>query len=166
MSSQSPQGPTVAEPASSRRVVVDGKFFALGGERFAFRGVTYGTFRPRGDGALFPERDRLKLDLADMADAGFTVVRTYTAPPDHLLHLAGDRPLVLGETGLDAGTTPAGEEAQAQVLGWQLAVALERGVAGTCAFSWTDEWAVGGRAVEGWHFGLTRQDRSPRPALR
>src|SRR5437764_11406408 len=90
MSSQSPQGPTVAEPAGSRRVVVDGKFFALGGERFAFRGVTYGTFRPRGDGALFPERDRLKLDLADMAAAGFTVVRTYTAPPDDLLDLAAD----------------------------------------------------------------------------
>src|SRR5206468_3683263 len=41
----------------------------------------------------------------------------------------------------------------------------ERGVAGTCVFSWTDEWWVGDGPVEGWHFGLTRADRSPRPAL-
>jgi GT2 family glycosyltransferase len=38
-------------------------------------------------------------------------------------------------------------------------------VAGTCLFSWSDEWWVGDAAVEGWHFGLTRADRSPRPAL-
>jgi glycosyltransferase involved in cell wall biosynthesis len=38
-------------------------------------------------------------------------------------------------------------------------------VAGTCVFSWTDEWWVGDAAVEGWHFGLTRADRSPKPAL-
>src|SRR5205823_1200631 len=29
-----------------------------------------------------------------------------------------------------------------------------------------DEWFVGDAAVEGWHFGLTRDDRSTRPALR
>ena len=41
------------------RVRVDGKFFAVGDERFAFRGVTYGTFAPREDGAQFPERRRI-----------------------------------------------------------------------------------------------------------
>ena len=73
------------------RVAVDGKFFTLGGERFHFSGVTYGTFKPREDGARYPERGRIKRDFIDIADNGFTVVRTYTAPPDDVLELAADR---------------------------------------------------------------------------
>ena len=57
-----------------------------------------------------------------------------------LHHLAGDRPLVLGEVGLAAGRGAEGERRQAEVLDWQLETAIERGVAGTCVFSWTDEW--------------------------
>jgi glycosyltransferase involved in cell wall biosynthesis len=79
--------------------------------------------------------------------------------------LAGDRPLVLGELGLHAPPGPAGEQRQADAVDWQLETALERGVAGTCVFSWTDEWWVGDQEVTGWRFGLTREDRSPRPAL-
>jgi glycosyltransferase involved in cell wall biosynthesis len=282
------------------RVAVDGKQFALAGERFAFRGVTYGTFAPReADGARFPDRDRIKHDLAAMSDAGFTVLRTYTAPPDDLLelagefdlkvmagvfwpdwrylvgaswsdvrrvarearaevrtqaqrlagrdevlavslgnevpadvlrwygtdriaaalddlvevvrsiddqllvtyanyptaeylplpgmdfltfnvflegehdlrryltrlhHLAGDRPLVLGEIGLHVEDV-VGELAQAELVDAQLRVAVERGVAGTCVFSWTDEWQVGDVPVTAWRFGLTTADRAPRPAL-
>jgi GT2 family glycosyltransferase len=82
-----------------------------------------------------------------------------------LMHLAGERPLVLGETGLDAGTSPESERRQAEVIDWQLDIATERGLGGTSVFSWTDEWWVGDAAVDGWHFGLTRADRSPRPAL-
>jgi glycosyltransferase involved in cell wall biosynthesis len=280
----------------SSRVTSDGKFFTVGGDRFAFRGVTYGTFQPREDGELFPERDAIKRDFAEMSAAGFTVVRTYTAPPDDVIdiaadwglrvlagvfypdwrylvgtskrqrrsiarearaevrktsrrlagndqivalcvgneipadtvrwvgadeiataiagltevareedpellvtygnyptteylplpsldfltfnvfledqvafrryltrlhHIAGDRPLVLGEMGLHAED----EARQAEVIDWQMATALERGVAGVCLFSWTDEWAVAGHAVEGWKFGLTRANRSARPAL-
>ncbi|MCW2571974.1 MAG: glycosyl transferase, family 2 [Frankiales bacterium] len=282
------------------RVRVDGKQFALGADRFAFRGVTYGTFAPRApDGARFPESDQLKKDLAAIADNGFTVLRTYTSPPDDLLdlagefdlkvmagifwpdwrylvgnagsdlrrvsreardevrrearrlagrdevlalalgnevpadvlrwygtqriarkldelvdvvrhedadalvtyanyptaeylplpgldfltfnvflehtqdlrryvtrlhHLAGDRPLVLGEMGLHvADRNGAG---QARLLHKQLEVAVERGVAGTCVFAWTDEWQVGDVPVSDWRFGLTTSDREPRPALK
>ena len=284
----------------SPRVTVDGKQFAVGGSRFDFRGVTYGTFAPRADGRQFPERDRIKRDFAAMCENGFTVVRTYTAPPDDLVelagdwglrilagvfypdwrysvgasirqargvaraardvvraearrlagaeqllglvlgneipadvvrwlgtarvagyirgleavvrsedgaqlvtyanfptteflslptldfstfnvylpdqadlrryltrlhHLAGERPLVLGEIGHHLSPGREGECAQARFVSEQLDTALERGVAGTCLFSWTDEWWVGGAPVEGWHFGLTRGDRSARPAL-
>src|SRR4051812_42190920 len=77
--------------ASNARVTVDGKQFALNGQRFAFRGITYGTFQPRAsDGANFPERDRMKQDFEAISAAGFTVVRTYTVPPDDLLDLAAD----------------------------------------------------------------------------
>lgn len=79
--------------------------------------------------------------------------------------LAGERPLVLGEFGAHAGVGDPGEDAQSESVNWQLEVALERGVAGTCLFSWTDEWWVGGQPVDGWRFGLTRADRSPRPLL-
>jgi glycosyltransferase involved in cell wall biosynthesis len=284
----------------SAYVRVDGKHFSCGDERFAFRGVTYGTFQPRHDAARYPDRDDVKRDFAAMKEAGFTVVRTYTPPPDDVVdlaadwglrllvdafhhdwryvvgtsrpqkrrmvhgaraevrsaarryagnpgivalslgneipadvvrwfgtaavvevieelaevvreedphrlvtyanyptteflpldcldfltvnvfledraafrryltrlhHLAGDRPLVLGEMGVDSGDDRRGEARQASVIDWQVETALERGVAGTCLFSWTDEWWVGDAAVEGWHFGLTRADRSPRPAL-
>jgi GT2 family glycosyltransferase len=279
---------------------VDGKFFAAGDERFDFRGVTYGTFAPRKDGARFPERAQIERDLAMIREAGFSVLRTYTLPSDDLLaaaadhrlrvlpdvfysdwryllggsrrqhrrvgreacrevrqaarrlagneqvmalslgnevpadvlrwygtnvvadalrelaeivrdedpeqlvtyanyptaeylplehldflmfnvflerpqdfrryltrlhQLAGDRPLVLGEVGLSAGEGPDGERHQAETLEWQLETAMDRGVAGTCVFSWTDDWHVGEEEVSGWRFGLTRADRSRRPAL-
>jgi glycosyltransferase involved in cell wall biosynthesis/uncharacterized membrane protein len=278
-------------------VRVDGKFFSCGAERFPFRGVTYGTFRTRGDGVLLPDAETIAGDMAAISRAGFTVVRTYTPPSEDMLecageaglrvlgsaffedwrymlgasrrerarmarqarqtvrrvaralagnpvlaalsigneipgdvvrwvgaevvartlgelvevvreedpelpvtygnyptteylsvpgldflmfnvflereqdfrsylarlhNLAGERPVVLGEIGLDAGR---GEALQAETLEWQLAAALERGVAGTCVFSWTDEWWVDDRRVEGWRFGLTNADRRPRPAL-
>lgn len=73
----------------------------------------------------------------------------------------GDRPLILTELGLDSGR---GEEQQADSLDWQTRAAMELGLAGTCVFSWTDEWWVGGHKVEGWHFGVTRENRGPKPA--
>jgi O-antigen biosynthesis protein len=75
----------------------------------------------------------------------------------------GDRPLVLSELGLDSASQ--GEQRQAEVLEWQLRGALEHGIAGTCVFSWTDEWWVGGKKVEGWNFGLTGEDRGPKESL-
>ena len=294
-------GRRVESLAVQERVRIDGKHFKAGSERFAFRGVTYGTFAQRRDGALFPESEELRGDLAAMAKAGFTVVRTYTPPPPDMLeaaaefglrilaglsyqdwryivgggsidresvrkdamdsaaafassvagnptvlgicignevpadvirwvgikpvrtlladlsaliheidpdqlvtyanyptaeylhgeesdfvtfnvfletrtafqryltklqHAAGGRPLVIGEVGLDAGSGRAGEKKQAEVLEWQLEVAMDRGVAGCCIFSWTDAWVVGGKPVEDWHFGLTRRDRSPRLSLK
>ncbi len=294
-----PQPRLLAAPPPSR-VELDGKHFKAGGARFNFRGVTYGTFAARSDGALFPEATRLREDLEAMAESGFTVVRTYTPPPPDMLEVAGElglrilagieyqdwrylvgtrstdvksvrhearnaavsfakrvqgnpvilgvsvgnevpsdvirwvgtkpvsrllselcalihdvdpqrlvtyanyptaeylhgddsdfitfnvflesrqafhryltklqhaaagRPLVLGEVGLDSGVDAPGEARQAEVLDWQMQVAMERGVAGCCVFSWTDSWTVAGRPIADWHFGLTRADRSPKPSL-
>src|SRR5438105_612608 len=69
-------------------VAIDGKQFSAGGVRFQVRGVTYGTFAARADGALFPETQQLVADLEAMAGAGFNVIRTYTAPPDDMLEAA------------------------------------------------------------------------------
>ena len=279
---------------------IDGKFFSIDGRRFSFRGVTYGTFAPREDLALFPPRHQIKSDFAAIQSVGFNIVRTYTEPTKDLLelageeglllfagihwndwrylcgasrrqqrdvvrrahqivadaarrlagndtvaaisvgneipadvvrwvgtsrvasvvrelvdavreqdperlvtyanyptaeylplesldfltfnvflegasdlkrylnrlhNLAGDRPLVLGELGVHTQGDDGGDERQAAALRLQLETALERGVGGTCVFSWTDEWAVAGEQVIGWQFGLTRADRSLRPAF-
>ena len=77
--------------------------------------------------------------------------------------LAGDRPLLLAETGLDSRRN--GEQAQAASLEWQVRSVFAGGCAGAFVFSWTDEWHRGGCEIEEWDFGLTRRDRSPKLAL-
>ena len=77
--------------------------------------------------------------------------------------LAGGRPLLLAEIGLDSRRN--GEQAQAASLEWQVRSAFAGGCAGTFVFSWTDEWHRGGCEIEDWDFGLTRRDRSPKLAL-
>jgi len=80
-----------------------------------------------------------------------------------LQNIAGDRPLVMSELGLDAVRN--GEAAQARSLDWQVRTAFAAGCAGVFIFSWTDEWYRHGHDVGDWAFGLTRADRSPKPAL-
>jgi GT2 family glycosyltransferase len=116
--------------------------------------------------ASYPPTEYLELPFLD-----FLSFNVFLEQPDRLkayiarLHtLAGDRPLVLTELGLDAARN--GEPAQAAALRDQLRIAFEGGCAGAVAFSWTDEWHRGGAEIEDWAFGLTRRDRSPKPALR
>jgi GT2 family glycosyltransferase len=80
-----------------------------------------------------------------------------------LQNIAGDRPLILGEVGLDSRRH--GEAAQARVLAWQIRTAFEGGCAGAFVFGWTDEWYRGGYDIEDWDFGLTRRDREPKMSL-
>jgi len=81
-----------------------------------------------------------------------------------LQNIAADRPLVVAELGLDS--LRHGEARQAEVLGWQIQTTFAGGAAGAFVFSWTDEWYRGGADITDWRFGLTRADRSPRPALK
>lgn len=80
-----------------------------------------------------------------------------------LQNIAGDRPLLLAEIGLDS--REHGEKDQADVLEWQIRSSFAAGCAGTFIFSWTDEWYSGGQEIDAWSFGLTRRDRRPKPAL-
>jgi cellulose synthase/poly-beta-1,6-N-acetylglucosamine synthase-like glycosyltransferase len=117
--------------------------------------------------ANYPSTEYLTLDGLDFATFNVFLER----PSDlrryltRLHNLIGDEPLVIGEMGRHCGTGPGSERRQAESLDEQLGTALERGVAGTCVFAWTDDWHVGDAPVEGWQFGLTRTDRSPRPSL-
>src|SRR5205823_4327868 len=80
-----------------------------------------------------------------------------------LQNIAGNRPLMMSELGLDSLRN--GEDAQARSLDFQVRAAFAAGCAGAFVFSWTDEWHRHGGDVEDWAFGLTRADRSPKPAL-
>ena len=80
-----------------------------------------------------------------------------------LQNLAGNRPLMMGEIGLDSLRN--GEEKQAQTLTWQIESTIKCGCAGLFIFSWTDEWYRGEEEVDDWAFGLTTKIRESKPAL-
>jgi glycosyltransferase involved in cell wall biosynthesis len=80
-----------------------------------------------------------------------------------LQNIAGDKPLLVTETGLDSRRHT--EEAQARALDWQLRSAFAAGCAGAFVFSWTDDWHRGGLEVDDWDFGLVTRDRRPKQAL-
>jgi glycosyltransferase involved in cell wall biosynthesis len=74
--------------------------------------------------------------------------------------LAADRPLMLGELGMDSWRE--GEPAKAEFLSWQIEAAFRGGLAGTTVFSFTDDWFRGGHPIEDWSFGLTTREREPK----
>jgi GT2 family glycosyltransferase len=80
-----------------------------------------------------------------------------------LQNTIGDKPLVLGELGMD--TIRHGEEAQANFLGGHVAELRLMGLAGSFVFSWTDDWHTGGARIADWAFGVTRRDRSAKNSL-
>ncbi len=77
-----------------------------------------------------------------------------------LQNLAEDRPLILGEFGMD--TIRHSEDEQAEMLGWHVESVAKCGLAGTIFFSWTDEWFTGEQEISDWAFGLVRRDRTPK----
>ncbi len=116
--------------------------------------------------ANFPSTEYLETEFTD-----FFAFNVYLhREPDfrrylYRLHsLAGNRPVVLTEFGIDS--MREGADAQAETLSWQVRTALEMGAAGTCVFSFTDEWFTGGHDVRDWAFGVVDRQRRPKPAFR
>ncbi len=114
----------------------------------------------------YPSTEYLRLDFLD-----FMCFNVYLESQQRLqaylarLHtLAGERPVVMSEIGLDSRRH--GEHLQARTLDWQVRSAFAAGCAGAFVYAWTDEWHRSGEDVEDWDFGVTRRDRSPKPALR
>lgn len=70
------------------RTQVSGKFLLVDNEKFYVRGVTYGTFRPDGQGNNFPPPQIIEQDFALMSEFNINSVRTYTVPPLYILDLA------------------------------------------------------------------------------
>jgi len=80
-----------------------------------------------------------------------------------LQNLAGEKPLMIGEFGMDV--MRHSEEEQARLFHWHIQTAARMGLAGTILFSWTDEWFTGGHLIEDWKFGLVDAQRRPRKAF-
>jgi len=81
-----------------------------------------------------------------------------------LQNLAGDKPLILSEFGMDTIRHP--EEEQAALLAEHVTTVFESGLAGTFIFSWTDEWYTDGVDVTDWAFGIVKADRTPKVSYR
>jgi GT2 family glycosyltransferase len=114
--------------------------------------------------ANYPPTEYLDLPFLDFAT--FNVYlhdrETFRHYLFRLQNLVGDRPLLLGELGMD--TFRHGEQAQADFLAGHFEETVLMGLAGAFVFSWTDEWFTGGCPIENWAFGITCADRSPKPA--
>ncbi|MEP6974347.1 MAG: glycosyltransferase [Spartobacteria bacterium] len=80
-----------------------------------------------------------------------------------LQNLAEEKPLMLGEFGMD--TIRHSEDEQAEMLSWHVDSVVRCGLAGTIFFAWTDEWFTGEQEITDWSFGLVRRDRSPKKSF-
>jgi O-antigen biosynthesis protein len=137
-------------------------------EKFLFR--LYRAAKEEDPGGLvtyvnYPSTEYLRLPFLD-----FVCFNVYLESPERLeaylaqLHnVASERPLVMGELGLDS--LRHGDDRQARVLDWQVRTAFAAGCAGAFVYSWTDEWFRGGAEVYDWKFGLVDRQRQPKPAL-
>ncbi len=79
------------------RPIVRSKFFFQEDRKFAFKGVTYGPFRPDDpeQPIYFRDKTQTRQDFALMQAAGINVLRTYHPPPRWLLDLAVEHELRL-----------------------------------------------------------------------
>src|SRR5207248_2435567 len=80
-----------------------------------------------------------------------------------LQNLTEERPLILGEFGMD--TIRHSQDEQAEMLGWHIESVAKCGLAGTILFSWTDEWFTGGQEVDDWAFGIVTRERRPKKSF-
>ncbi len=77
-----------------------------------------------------------------------------------LQNLTEERPLILGEFGMD--TMRHSQEEQAEMLSWHVDSVVKCGLAGTVFFSWTDEWFTGEQEITDWAFGIVTRERQPK----
>jgi len=80
-----------------------------------------------------------------------------------LQNLTEEKPLILGEFGMD--TIRHSQTEQAEMLAWHVDSVVKCGLAGTIFFSWTDEWFTGEQEISDWAFGIVTRDRQPKKAF-
>jgi len=126
--------------------------------------------RATSDKLLIAYANYPSTEYLEPRNADFTAFNVYLEDREalrsylpRLQNLAGDRPVLITEFGLD--TMRHTEELQAALLAAHLDECLEAGIAGTTLFAWSDRWASRGRDVKDWAFGLTRDDQSEKPVL-
>src|ERR1041385_878512 len=113
----------------------------------------------------YPSTEYLQLQFLDFVcfNVYLESQKSLDAYIARLHNIAGDRPVVMAEMGLDSLRNSEGT--QAQVLAWQIRTSFAGGCAGVFVYAWTDEWFRGGGEVKDWKFGITDRNRKPKPAL-
>jgi glycosyltransferase involved in cell wall biosynthesis len=86
--------------------------------------------------------------------------RNYLA---RLQMLAGPKPLLLGEFGMDS--LREGEAGKCAFLEWQIEEVFRGGLAGAIVFGFTDDWWRNGQPVQDWAMGLTTRERQPKDSF-
>ncbi|MFK7909325.1 MAG: glycosyltransferase [Akkermansiaceae bacterium] len=115
--------------------------------------------------ANFPTTEYLEPDNAD-----FTAMNVYLEEQEkyasylpRLHNVAGDRPVLLSEFGMDAERN--GNEKQRDACLWMVDESLRAGMAGLTVYAWSDWWLNQGRVMDEWSFGLTDREGNSKPAL-
>jgi len=123
-----------------------------------------------GEELLFAYANYPSTEYLEPRNADFTAFNVYLEQREamqrylpRLQNIAGDRPVLITEFGLD--TVRHSEAEQAELVSAHLDECLSAGLAGTTLFAWSDRWASRGREMTDWAFGLTRNDRSEKPVL-
>ncbi len=114
--------------------------------------------------ASYPTTEYLEPENAD-----FTAMNIYLEKIDalraylqRLHHIAGDRPIMISEFGLDSRRN--GIDAQARLLGEAMLTSHAAETAGFTVYAWNDRW-WNGREVLDWDFGLVNREGDEKPAL-
>ncbi|HVJ44824.1 MAG TPA: glycosyltransferase, partial [Luteolibacter sp.] len=119
---------------------------------------------------LFAYANYPSTEYLEPANADFTAFNIYLEEEEkfrdylkRLHHVAGDRPLVVSEFGLDSQRN--GPAKQAETLRWGAKAAHDEEAAGLTIYAWSDEWLSGKHEVLDWDFGLIDRDGNAKPAL-
>jgi GT2 family glycosyltransferase len=119
---------------------------------------------------LFAYANYPSSEYLEPANADFSAFNVYLEEPEafrkylkRLHHIAGDRPLVISEFGLDSRRN--GVEQQARTLAWAHEISRAEETAGLTVYAWSDRWWNSGAEVLDWDFGLVDRDGIDKPAL-
>ena len=114
--------------------------------------------------ANFPTTEYLEPNNAD-----FTAMNVYLEEEEdfaaylpRLHNVAGDRPVVITEFGLD--TQRNTEQQQAESFLWYIKTCLSTGMAGLTIYAWSDLWINNQRIMDDWSFGLIKRDGTEKPS--
>jgi GT2 family glycosyltransferase len=120
---------------------------------------------------LFAYANYPSTEYLEPGNADFTAFNIYLEDKQalaaylrRLQNIAGDRPLVVSEFGMDTARNSA--EKQAETLGWALEISHHEEAAGFTVYAWSDLWKNAGREILDWSFGITDREGNPKPALR
>jgi GT2 family glycosyltransferase len=127
------------------------------------------TGRSEDPQALFAYANYPSTEYLNPGNADFIAYNVYLESDEELTsyiarlqNIAGDKPLVVSESGADS--LAMGMNEQARVMASGVDACIHGGVAGVFVFSFTDEWYRGGEDVTGWEFGVVTRQREKKPA--